>query len=262
MIEVQDLHKAFGDHKVMNGLNLTIESGETIVVLGRSGVGKSVLLKHILGLSQPDKGQVLVDGVNITNLKGSQLYQAIQHMGMLFQGAALFDSMNIEENTAFYLKQHGNLQTGGRYSKEEIDQLVAQALETVGLGGEQKKMPSDLSGGMKKRAALARLIVYRPSYLLYDEPTTGLDPITSMQINELILKTQQQLKATSIVVTHDPVSALFVGDRLALVENGQIAYLEKPEEFLQIDHPTIEALRSIVMQDPRAIRSRRDEQPT
>lgn len=262
MIKVENLHKSFGPHKVMNGLNLLIETGETIVVLGRSGVGKSVLLKHILGLTKPDKGSVTVDDICVTDLSGAQLYQNIKHMGMLFQGAALFDSMTIAENTAFYLKQHGNTETGKRYSKGEIHDLVDEALEMVGLNGQQDKMPSDLSGGMKKRAGLARLIVYRPRYLLYDEPTTGLDPITSMQINELILKTQKTLNATSIVVTHDPISALFVGDRLALVENGQIAYLEKPEEFLKIDHPTIEALRQTVMQNPREIRSKRDDFPS
>ncbi len=259
MIEIHNLHKQFGQAKVMNGLDLLIESGETIVVLGKSGVGKSVLLKHIIGLSKPDQGTVTVDEVCISELSGSQLYQAVMNMGMLFQGAALFDSMNIEENTAFHLKQHGNLQTGKKYSKSEIKDRVDHALEIVGLGGEQKKMPSDLSGGMKKRAGLARLIVYRPTYLLYDEPTTGLDPITSMQINELIVKTQEELNATSIVVTHDPISALYVGDRLALVENGKIAYVEKPEPFMEIDHPTIQALRNVVMQDPRAIRRRRDD---
>lgn len=259
MIEVKNLHKSFGENKVMDGLNLVIESGETIVVLGKSGVGKSVLLKLIIGLSKPDSGSVYIDGVCITDLNHSKLYQAIMNMGMLFQGAALFDSMNIEDNTAFHLKQHGNLGSGNKYSKGEIKDRVDHALELVGLGGEQKKMPSDLSGGMKKRAGLARLIVYRPNYLLYDEPTTGLDPITSMQINELIVKTQEELHATSIVVTHDPISALYVGDRLALVENGKIAYVDKPDPFMEIQHPTIQALRNIVMQDPREIRRRRDD---
>ncbi|MBI5274260.1 MAG: ATP-binding cassette domain-containing protein [Chlamydiales bacterium] len=259
MIEIKDLCKAFGDNKVMNHLDLKIESGETIVVLGKSGVGKSVLLKHIIGISKPDAGSVIVDGICITSLGGTELYQAIMNMGMLFQGAALFDSMNIEENVAFYLKQHGNVQTGKRYTKAEIKERVEHALELVGLSGEEKKMPSDLSGGMKKRAGLARLIVYRPTYLLYDEPTTGLDPIISMQINELIVKTQEELNATSIVVTHDPISALYVGDRLALVEDGKIAYIDKPEPFMEIKHPTIEALRRIVEQDPRAIRRFRDD---
>ena len=258
MIEIKDLWKKFGANEVMRGLNLTINSGETIVVLGRSGVGKSVLLKHILGLSKPDQGSVTVDDICITDLKGQKLYQAVKNMGMLFQGAALFDSMNIEENTAFYLREHGNPETGKKYTKDEIKQRVAKALDMVGLQGEQEKMPSDLSGGMRKRAGLARLIVYRPAYLLYDEPTTGLDPITAMQINELIVKTQEELNATSIVVTHDPVSALYVGDRLALVDEGRVAYIDAPEAFINIDHPTIQALKNIVMQDPRVFRRRKN----
>lgn len=259
MIEVKDLYKRFGPHEVMKGLNLTVETGETLVVVGKSGVGKSVLLKHILGLTNPDSGSVEIDGVNVTNLKGPKLYHAIKNMGMLFQGAALFDSMNIEENTAFHLKQHGNPETGKRYSKEEIKEKVAHALEMVGLGGTQEKMPSDLSGGMRKRAGLARLIVYRPKYLLYDEPTTGLDPVTSMQINELIVKTQKELKATSIVVTHDIVSALVVGDRLVLVEDGRVKYINTPEVFMEIDHPTIKALKEIVSGDPSLFRRKKYE---
>jgi len=259
MIEVVDLHKRFGPLEVMKGLNLKIETGETLVVVGKSGVGKSVLLKHMLGLTQPDSGYVMVDDINVTKLKGSQLYSSIKHMGMLFQGAALFDSMNIEENTAFHLVQHGNPETGKKYSRAEIKDRVAAALEMVGLEGTQDKMPSDLSGGMRKRAGLARLIVYHPEYLLYDEPTTGLDPVTSMQINELIVKTQRELKATSIVVTHDIVSALMVGDRLALVENGKIVHLDVPEVFIEINHPTIKALREIVGTDPSEFRRRRNE---
>lgn len=259
MIEVVDLYKKFGPNEVMKGLNLSVNKGETLVVVGKSGVGKSVLLKHILGLSQPDAGYVKVDGINITELKGNQLYQAIKHMGMLFQGAALFDSMTIEENTAFHLRAHGNREEKRRYSRSEIKESVAKALEMVGLGGTQDKMPSDLSGGMRKRAGLARLIVYHPEYLLYDEPTTGLDPVTAMQINELILKTQKELKATSIVVTHDIVSALVVGDRLALVENGQVVHIDTPEVFIEIDHPTIKALRQIVSGDPTEFRRKKYE---
>lgn len=259
MIEIKDLYKKFGALEVMKGLNLKIETGETLVVVGKSGVGKSVLLKHILGLTAPDSGSVYVDGLKITGLTGEKLYRAIKPMGMLFQGAALFDSMNIEENTAFSLKQHGDPKTGEYYSRQEIKDRVAEALEMVGLGGTQDKMPSDLSGGMKKRAGLARLIVYRPSYLLYDEPTTGLDPVTAMQINELIVQTQNELKATSIVVTHDIVSALVVGDRLALIENGRVLVLETPEVFLNIDHPTIQALKEIVAGDPSIFRRKKYE---
>ena len=254
MIDIHDLWKAYNNSPVLKGLNLKVEKGETLVILGRSGVGKSVLLKHIIGIAKADQGYIEVDGVRVSELRGEKRYQITRNMGMLFQGAALFDSMNIEENTAFYLKQHGNLQTGKPYLKGEINDMVDQALEMVDLAGTQKKMPSELSGGMRKRAGLARLIVYRPEYLLYDEPTTGLDPITAMQINELIVKTQEELKATSIVVTHDIVSALFVGDRLALHKEGKIAYAETPDVFLKIDDPIIDFLRKTISEDPRTFR--------
>ncbi|MCB1106700.1 MAG: ATP-binding cassette domain-containing protein [Chlamydiia bacterium] len=254
MITIHDLWKSFEGNQVLQGLTLSVKKGETLVILGRSGVGKSVLLKHIVGISHADKGYIEVDGVRISDLRGNARYQASLNMGMLFQGAALFDSMNIEENTAFFLKQHGNLETGKKYAKSEINDRVDEALQMVGLEGTQKKMPSDLSGGMRKRAGLARLIVYRPKYLLYDEPTTGLDPITAMQINELIVKTQEELKATSIVVTHDIISALFVGDRLALHKDGKIAYIDEPDPFLKIDDPIIEFLRKTISEDPRTFR--------
>ncbi len=254
MIHVEDLWKEYGSHQVLKGLTLDVIKGETLVILGRSGVGKSVLLKHIIGLAHGDRGFVEIDGVRISDLEEEERYKATLNMGMLFQGAALFDSMNIEENTGFYLKQHGNKETGKKYTKAEIKDRVDHALEMVGLAGTQQKMPSDLSGGMRKRAGLARLIVYRPEYLLYDEPTTGLDPITSMQINELIVETQEQLKTTSVVVTHDIISALFIGDRLALHEDGKIAYVDTPDDFLKIDHPTIEFLRKTISQDPRSFR--------
>lgn len=256
MIEIEDLWKSYEGNQVLKGLSLKVETEETLVILGRSGVGKSVLLKHIIGIAHSDRGYIEVDGVRVSDLNGEERYTATRHMGMLFQGAALFDSMNIEENTAFYLKQHGNLETGKKYAKSEIQDRVDEALKMVDLEGTQKKMPSDLSGGMRKRAGLARLIVYRPKYLLYDEPTTGLDPITAMQINELIVKTQEELKATSIVVTHDIISALFVGDRLALHKEGKIAYIDKPDPFLQIDDPVIEFLRKTISTDPRTFRRR------
>lgn len=257
MIKIQDLWKSFEENQVLAGLNLTIEDSETIVILGRSGVGKSVLLKHIIGITKPDKGTIDVDGTRLTDLSGEKLSYATKNMGMLFQGAALFDSMTIAENTAFYLVQHGNPSTGKKYTKGEIKDMVNEALEMVNLQGTQDKMPSDLSGGMKKRAGLARLIVYRPQYLLYDEPTTGLDPITAMHINELIVKTQEELKATSIVVTHDIVSALFVADRLALHKDGKIEYVEKPDAFLEIQDDVITFLKKTITNDPRTFRKNR-----
>jgi len=258
MIKIRNLWKKYDKTQVMEGLDLDIQTGETIVILGRSGVGKSVLLKHIIGISKPDAGSIHVNDDCITDLSGAELYQAVHQMGMLFQGAALFDSMNVEENTAFYLTEHGDPKTGKPYSKKELDELVAHALEMVGLAGTQKKMPSELSGGMRKRAGLARLIVYRPSILLYDEPTTGLDPITALHINELIVKTQKELKATSIVVTHDIFSALYVGDRLALIDGGKIVCIGDPDTFLKFDHPIIEFLRKTLLQDPRSFRKEAD----
>jgi phospholipid/cholesterol/gamma-HCH transport system ATP-binding protein len=251
MIRIRNLWKKYGSIDVLRGLTLDANQGEILVILGRSGVGKSVLLRHIIGIEKPDQGTIEVDGVSITSLKKNEIYHAVKNMGMLFQGSALFDSMNIEENTAFYLKQHGDPQTKKPFTPEEIEQKVKEALAMVGLEGTEKKMPSDLSGGMRKRAGLARLIVYRPSILLYDEPTTGLDPITAQQINELIVKTQNELKGTSIVVTHDIASALYIADRLALHQDGQIIHVAEPETFLKIDNPIINFLRETLSHKTR-----------
>ncbi|MES2273321.1 MAG: ATP-binding cassette domain-containing protein [Chlamydiota bacterium] len=243
MIRIRNLWKRYGKIDVLKGLDLDVNQGEILVILGRSGVGKSVLLRHIIGIEKPDCGSIEVDGVMITDLKKNQIYDVVKNMGMLFQGSALFDSMNLEENTGFYLKQHGDPLTGEPYPLEVIEKKVKEALSRVGLGGSEKKMPSDLSGGMRKRAGLARMNIYHPSILLYDEPTTGLDPITAQQINELIVKTQQDLKGTSIVVTHDINSALFIADRLALHQDGKIVHIADPKTFMQIDDPIINFLR-------------------
>lgn len=234
MIKVHDLWKRYGKLEVLKGLNLEVAEGETVVILGRSGVGKSVLLRQILGIETADKGYIEVGNQNISKLKTKERQKAVRSMGMLFQGAAMFDSMNVGENTAFYLRQHEKL------PEKEVQHRVAEALSMVGLDNTQHKMPSDLSGGMRKRAALARLIVYRPKIILYDEPTTGLDPITSQHINELINKTQQELNATSIVVTHDIRSAMEVGDKLAFHHNGQIAHIAPKKEFLHLEDPMIQ----------------------
>jgi phospholipid/cholesterol/gamma-HCH transport system ATP-binding protein len=254
MIVIRNLWKKYDKLQVLAGLDLDVKEGETLVILGRSGMGKSVLLKHMIGISKPDAGTIDINGNRISDLSGPDLYKAVIDMGMLFQGAALFDSMNVEENVSFFLREHGDIKTGNHYTEEEIGQKVEEALNIVGLKNTQKKMPSELSGGMRKRAALARLIVYRPKLLLYDEPTTGLDPITSMHINELIAKTQKELKATSIVVTHDIVSALYVADRLALIEDGKICHIAEPDVFMKIDHPIIEFLRKVISEDPRSFR--------
>lgn len=236
MISIHDIWKSYGKLQVLKGLTLDVFAGETLVILGRSGVGKSVLLKQIIGIEQPDRGYIEIAGERIGQLAPSKRYTNTRKMGMLFQGSALFDSMTVGENTAFYLHQHDE-----GLSEKEIKERVAHALEMVGLAGIQEKMPSDLSGGMRKRAALARLIVYRPTILLYDEPTTGLDPITAMQINELINTTQNELKATSIVVTHDIRSAMEIGDRLALHEDGKIVQIAPKDKFFKLKEPLIEA---------------------
>lgn len=192
-----------------------------------------------MGLEIPDSGDILIDEQSILHLTGPNLYHVLSRMGMLFQASALFDSMTVGENTGFYLYQH-RWDNGHYLTHAEISRRVSDALALVGLEGTESLMPSDLSGGMRKRAALARLIVYRPQLLLYDEPTTGLDPITAMQINDLIVRIQTELKATSIVVTHDLCSAFHVADRIALNHDGQILYVTSKEEFTRLGDPLVQ----------------------
>lgn len=239
LIEARGIWKSFGSNQVLKELDLVVERGETVVILGRSGVGKSVLLRLLLGMDKPDRGSITVDGAPVSELRGPKLFEAILQMGMLFQQSALFDSLSVGENTAFHLRRHKDRKTGKKLPEVEVRQRVAEALQLVDLAGWQDAYPSELSGGMRKRAALARLIVYHPEILLYDEPTTGLDPITANQINQLILQIQAELQATSIIVTHDLHSALEVGDRLALHHDGRICLIDTPEGFLQNDHPII-----------------------
>ena len=219
MIETRELTKSFGTKKVLQGVSLNVNEGETLVILGRSGSGKSVILKHLIGLLLPDSGVVLVDGEPITGLPERKMGEVRAKIGMLFQSAALFDSMSVEQNLAFPL-----LEQGIRDMKA-IDERVAQALEMVDLSGEQRKMPADLSGGMRKRVGLARTIVGRPRCVLYDEPTTGLDPITSDSINFLIRRLQRKLGVTSIVVTHDMKTAFHCADRIAFLHEGRVHFV-------------------------------------
>ena len=231
MISVRQLTKNLGPQPVLRGVDLEVASGQTCVVLGRSGSGKSVLLKHFIGLFQPTSGEVWVEGEEITHLPERKLGGIRKKVGMLFQSGALFDSMNVAENLAFPLRE------AGVKNEKEIDERVAEALEMVDLAGEQKKMPEKLSGGMRKRVGLARTIIGRPACILYDEPTTGLDPIASDSINHLIRRLQKRLQVTSVVVTHDMKTAFTTADRIAFLHEGSIYF-----------HGTAEALRTT--QDP------------
>ena len=224
-IEIKDLHKRFNSLSVLKGVNLRIPKGETIAIIGRSGCGKSVLLKHLIGILKPDAGEILVDGVDITKLSEKNLNEYRKRFGMLFQGAALFDSLTIRDNVAFGLEEHLSL------PREEVDARVREYLGMVGLGGVGDKKPAELSGGMKKRVGLARAIAMHPEFILYDEPTTGIDPIMGDIINDLILKLHDQLKVTSIVVTHDMVNAYKVADRIAMLYDGKIIFTGTPEEI-------------------------------
>ncbi len=216
IIRFCDVYKQFEDNQVLTGFNLDIIRGETLVIMGRSGCGKSVTLKIILGLLRPDSGQVFIDGVEITELSERELVPLRKKMGMLFQGSALFDSLTVGDNVGFALYEH----SGKPYT--EIEQIINTNLEFVDLAGTAGLMPAELSGGMRKRVALARAIAYNPYILLYDEPTTGLDPITATTINELVRKTQKQYGVTSIVVTHELESGFSVADRIAVINDGKI----------------------------------------
>lgn len=233
MIEVKNLHKSFGSQRVLNGVNLRIEKGEAVVIIGASGGGKSVLLKHIIGLSSPDSGEVLVDGQNIACLNERKLIEVRRKFGMLFQSAALFDSMTVEENVGFVLRREGKL------SSSEVSRKVDEALEMVELSGTGHKKPAELSGGMRKRVGLARAIVYQPEILVYDEPTTGLDPIVSDSIDLLIIRVVERLKVTSIVVTHDMRSTRRVGKRILMLHEGKIHVTGTPEEIFNSKDPLV-----------------------
>ena len=234
MISVKDVRKAFGDNQVLNGLDIEIPRGETLIIMGRSGCGKSVLLKVIAGLLEVDTGEVWIDGTEITTLKKKPLNQIRRKIGMLFQSAALFDSMSVAENIAFMLDQHTDL------SEQDMRKIVDEKLKLVDLDGVQDLRPAHLSGGMRKRVGLARALAFNPEIILYDEPTTGLDPVTCTEINELIRDLNQQLQVTSIVVTHDMHSAFSVGTLMVMLHEGkQIAY-GTPEEIINEDHPILQ----------------------
>ncbi|MFH1625596.1 MAG: ABC transporter ATP-binding protein [Pseudomonadota bacterium] len=225
VIVVTDLHKSFGDNHVLQGLDLEVKRGEDIVVIGGSGSGKSVLIKCIIGLLKPDKGTIYVDGEEVTSFNEKKLNEMRTKFGMLFQFGALFDSMPVWENVGFGLKQHTHMKD------DEIMDIVIGKLDLVGLKGVENLMPSELSGGMKKRVSLARAIAMEPEILLYDEPTTGLDPIMADVINELIIQLREKLRVTSIAITHDMKSAYKIGNRIAMLYKGKIVEVGTPDEI-------------------------------
>jgi len=232
MIEISHVKKSFSK-PVLDDVNLTIETGETMVIIGRSGCGKSVLLKHIIGLLQPDEGSLRIDGQDISGLKGEQLNEIRQRFGMLFQGSALFDYMTVGENVGTSLLLHTDM------SEEERSARVRECLRMVGLKGIESMKPAELSGGMKKRVGLARAIAINPEYVLYDEPTTGLDPIMADIINDLILTMKNELTVTGIAVTHDMVSAYKIADRIAMLHDGTIRVIGTPDEIRNTDDPLV-----------------------
>ena len=233
MIAIRDLYKSFNGNHVLRGVTLDIPRGLTQIIIGRSGSGKSILLKHIIGLIKPDAGDILVDDENITHMSSAELFQVRRKFGMLFQGAALFDSMTVEENVALGLRFHRML------PERQIRERVADRLGMVGLRNTENLKPAELSGGMRKRVGLARALMMDPEFVLYDEPTTGLDPITADTINNLMIELAQKLGVTSIVVTHDMVSASKVGDCIAMLHEGKIIFNGTPEEMRTTDQPFI-----------------------
>lgn len=233
MIEVINLHKRFNGKPVLTGVNLDIREGETMVIIGRSGCGKSVLLKHLVGLLQPDEGQVMVDGREISRLHGKPLEKLRLQFGVLFQGAALFDSLTVGENVAFALYEHTRLPEG------RIQERVRECLGLVGLAGIEHLKPAELSGGMRKRVGLARALAMQPRVILYDEPTTGVDPIMADVINRLIKELHDRLRVTGVVVTHDMVSAYQVADRIAMLHEGKIIQVGTSVEIRQARNPLV-----------------------
>ena len=233
MIEASDIRKRFGDQQVLDGVNFSIANGESVAIIGRSGAGKSVLLKHLVGLVQPDDGQLLVNGEDIACMTERQLLGVRRRYGMLFQGAALFDSLTVAQNIAFALREQRDL------TAEEVAERVAAMLKLIELSGIEEKMPAELSGGMKKRVGLARAIIHRPEVILYDEPTTGLDPMVADSIDQLMMRINDQFHATTIAVTHDMRTARRLGDRILFLHGGRIYLDDTAENVFNSDDPVV-----------------------
>jgi len=233
MIEVRQLKKRFGPQRVLDGVDLRVQKGESIVIIGRSGGGKSILLKHLIGLLRPEDGDVLIEGQSIARMNERQLLKVRRKFGMLFQGAALFDSLTVAENVAFALQREGNL------PENEIARKVDDTLEMVDLAGTQRKKPAELSGGMRKRVGLARAIIYQPEIVLYDEPTTGLDPIVADSIDQLIVRIRERMAVTTVAVTHDMRSARRIGQRILMLHRGRVHFTGTPDEVFQSKDPEV-----------------------
>jgi phospholipid/cholesterol/gamma-HCH transport system ATP-binding protein len=244
IIELKGISRGFNSHRVLKNLSLSVKRGSTLVVIGRSGCGKSVMLKHIVRLIRPDSGNVFIDGQDIWELKEKDIFTLRKRMNMVFQGGALFDSLSVGENVGFELIEHSDV------SESELWDRVEESLSLVGLSGISNLNPSELSGGMKKRVALARAICTNPEILLYDEPTTGVDPITADNINELIVSLHDKLRVTSIVVTHDMKSAYKIADRIAMLYQGQIIAEGTPSEIQNTDHPIVHQFINGLAQGP------------
>jgi phospholipid/cholesterol/gamma-HCH transport system ATP-binding protein len=232
-IELIDVHKSFGPKRILRGFSLKVEDGETLSLVGFSGAGKSVTLKHIVGLLRPDAGTVIVDGREVPALRREELYELRRQVGYVFQFAALFDSMTIAENLAMGLRKQGGMK------EEQIRERIAESLDRVELEGFEERLPAELSGGQRKRAGLARAIAFRPKYLLYDEPTSGLDPVTTTVIDRLILKMKEDLGVTSLVITHDMSSAYRVSDRIAMLYDGRVLEVGTPDEIRRTENPIV-----------------------
>jgi len=233
VIEIRNLRKVFGSKQVLNGFSLTVQEGETLSIIGPSGAGKSVFLKTVIGLIEPDAGEVWVDGRNVNALPRDDLYELRRRVGYVFQFAALFDSMTIRENVAMGLRRIKTM------SEAEIQSRVSASLYLVDLEGAESRYPSELSGGMRKRAGLARAIATQPKYLLYDEPTSGLDPVTTTTIDELVIRMSEELNVTAVVVTHDMVSAYRISDRIAMLHDGGIRLVGTPDDLRTTDDPIV-----------------------
>lgn len=233
IVQVRGLRKRFGEQEVLRGVDLDIERGGVTTIIGGSGSGKSVLVKHIIGLLRPDSGQILFEGTDITKLSPKELTPVRNHFGMLFQQSALFDSMTVEENIAFPLVEHT------KKNQREIKEIVREKLALLGLGGIEKKTPSELSGGMRKRVGLARAIVLNPQVIIYDEPTTGLDPLMTLNVDNMIKDTQEKLKVTAIVISHDMASVFRISDNIAMLYKGEIVEYGPPDIFLNTSKPVV-----------------------